>query len=181
MFSCLGKTVEQLELTTDTIYEVPAEGMITSKIVGTNDGRIFLASEDGNLFEIDYWVFIVKSIFLKIFKYLSDNFKILMCIVFFFKQKDLGWFSIRNGSRCKIVCHSASTLSYILPSFLTYAMTEPSAIIEIAVDNTRHILYTLAENNSIELYDLGLDGKSTSRIVSLSYSNLEHQVSKLHR
>lgn len=52
----LGKTVEQLELITDTIYEVPTEGMITSEIVGTNNGRIFLASEDGNLFEIDYWV-----------------------------------------------------------------------------------------------------------------------------
>ncbi|XP_060869105.1 nuclear pore complex protein Nup155-like isoform X2 [Metopolophium dirhodum] len=145
-----GKTVEQLELTPDTIYEVPAEGMITSKIVGSNNGRIFLASEDGNLFEIDYW-------------------------------KDLGWFSIRNGSRCKKICHSAGSLSYILPSFLTYMITEPSAIIEIAVDNTRHILYTLAENSSIELYDLGSDGNSTSQIVSLSHSNLEHQVSKLLR
>ncbi|CAI6369245.1 unnamed protein product [Macrosiphum euphorbiae] len=145
-----GKTVEQLELTTDTIYEVPTEGVITSKIVGTDNGRIFLASEDGNLFEIDYW-------------------------------KDLGWFSIGNGRRCKKVCHSTGTLSYILPSFLTYAITEPSAIIEVAVDNTRHILYTLTENSSIEMYDLGSDGKSTSRIVSLSHSNLEHQVSKLLR
>ncbi|XP_027852690.1 nuclear pore complex protein Nup155-like [Aphis gossypii] len=144
-----GKTEEQLELTTDTIYEVPTEGVIISKIVGTDKGRIFLASEDGNLFEIDYW-------------------------------KDLGWFSI-SGRRCKTICHSTSTLSYILPSFLTYSITEPSAIIEIAVDNTRNILYTLAENNSIELYDLGSDGKSTSRIVSLSHSNLEHQVSKLLR
>lgn len=66
MFIQLGKTVEQLELTTDTIYEVPTEGMITSKIVGTNSGRIFLASEDGNLFEIDYWVFIVLTVFFKI-------------------------------------------------------------------------------------------------------------------
>ncbi|XP_015372250.1 PREDICTED: nuclear pore complex protein Nup155-like [Diuraphis noxia] len=145
-----GKTVEQLELTTDTIYEVPTEGVITSKIVGTDNGRIFLASEDGNLFEIDYW-------------------------------KDLGWFSIGNGRRCKKVCHSTGTLSYILPSFLTYAITEPSAIIDVAVDNTRHILYTLSENSSIEMYDLGSDGKSTSRIVSLSHSNLEHQVSKLLR
>ncbi|XP_025209018.1 nuclear pore complex protein Nup155-like isoform X2 [Melanaphis sacchari] len=145
-----GKTVEQLELTTDTIYEVPTEGVITSKIVGTDSGRIFFASEDGNLFEIDYW-------------------------------KDLGWFSIGNGRRCKKVCHSAGTLSYILPSFLTHAITEPSAIIEIVVDNIRHILYTLTENSSIEMYDLGSDGKSTSRIVSLSHSNLEHQVSKLLR
>ncbi|KAL5232826.1 hypothetical protein ACI65C_000236 [Semiaphis heraclei] len=145
-----GKTVEQLELTTDTIYEVPSEGVITSKIVGTDNGRIFLASEDGNLFEIDYW-------------------------------KDLGWFSIGNGRRCKKVCHSTGTLSYILPSFLTYAITEPSAIIDVAVDNIRHILYTLSENSSIEMYDLGSDGKSTSRIVSLSHSNLEHQVSKLLR
>jgi len=52
-----------LELTTDAIYEVPTEGMIPTKIVGTNNGRIFFASEDGNLFEIDYWVFIAKSIF----------------------------------------------------------------------------------------------------------------------
>jgi len=58
----LGKTVEQLELTTDTIYEVPTEGVITSKIVGTDNGRIFLASEDGNLFEIDYWVIIFLNI-----------------------------------------------------------------------------------------------------------------------
>ncbi|KAF0760027.1 nuclear pore complex protein Nup155-like [Aphis craccivora] len=145
-----GKTVEQLELTTDTIYEVPTEGVITSKIVGTDSGRIFLASEDGNLFEIDYW-------------------------------KDLGWFSIGNGRRCKKICHSTGTLSYILPSFLTHAITEPSAIIEIAVDNTRHILYTLSENSSIVMYDLGSDGKSTSRIVSLSHSNLEHHVSKLLR
>jgi len=86
-----------------------------------------------------------------------------------------------NGRRCKKICHSAGTLSYILPSFLTHAITEPSAIIEIAVDNTRNILYTLAENNSIELYDMGSDGKSTSRVVSFSHSNLEHQVSKLLR
>lgn len=91
----------------------------------------------------------------------------------------MGWFSIGNGRRCKKICHSAGTLSYILPSFLTYAITEPSAIVELAIDNTRGILYTLSENNSIELYDLGSDGKSTSRIVSLSHSNLEHQVSKL--
>lgn len=58
IFVQLGKTVEQLELTTDTIYEVPTEGVITSKIVGTNNGRIFLATVDGNLYEIDYWVFI---------------------------------------------------------------------------------------------------------------------------
>jgi len=145
-----GKTVEQLELTTDTIFEVPTEGVITSKIVGTNDGRIFLASEDGNLFEIDYW-------------------------------KDLGWFSIGNGRRCKKICHSAGTLSYILPSFLSYVINEPSTIVEIAVDNTRHILYTLTENSSIDLYDLGSNGKSTSRIISLSHSSLEHQVSKLLR
>ncbi|XP_050420634.1 nuclear pore complex protein Nup155 isoform X2 [Adelges cooleyi] len=145
-----GRTVEQLELTTDTIYEVPTEGAIISMIVGTNNGRIFLGSEDGNLFEIEYW-------------------------------KDLGWFSIGSGRRCKKVCHSAGTLSYILPSFLSYAITEPSAIVEIAVDNTRHIIYTLSENSSVELYDLGYDGKSTSRVVSLSHSNLEHQVSKMLR
>jgi len=63
LFLLLGKTVEQLELTTDTIYEVPTEGVITSKIVGTDNGRIFLASEDGNLFEIDYWVIIFLNVF----------------------------------------------------------------------------------------------------------------------
>lgn len=93
----------------------------------------------------------------------------------------MGWFSIGNGRRCKKVCHSARTLSYILPSFLTSAIAEPSAIIEIAIDNTRHILYTLTENNSIEMYDLGSDGKSTSRVISLSYSNIQHQVSKVLR
>jgi len=63
MFVISGKTIEQLELTNDTIYEVPTEGVIISKIVGTNKGRIFLASEDGNLFEIDYWVFIILTVY----------------------------------------------------------------------------------------------------------------------
>lgn len=62
-FVLLGKTVEQLELTTDTIYEVPTEGVIISKIMGANNGRIFLSSEDGHLFEIDYWVLFVLTVF----------------------------------------------------------------------------------------------------------------------
>jgi nuclear pore complex protein Nup155 len=63
MFVISGKTIEQLELTNDTIYEVPTEGVIISKIVGTSKGRIFLASEDGNLFEIVYWVFIILTVY----------------------------------------------------------------------------------------------------------------------
>ncbi|KAK9883024.1 hypothetical protein WA026_001236 [Henosepilachna vigintioctopunctata] len=86
-------------------------------------------------------------------------------------QAESGWF----GKRCKKINHSSSTLSFLVPAFLNAALGEEDGISQLAVDNTRHILYVLTEKGSIEVCDLGEKGTTYSRITKLSQSNLVQQ------
>ncbi|XP_052750627.1 nuclear pore complex protein Nup154 [Galleria mellonella] len=83
-------------------------------------------------------------------------------------QAQLGWF----GKHCKKVNHSTSALSFLVPSFLNAALYDEDAIIKIEIDNSRHILYTLSEKGCIEVFDLGADGESLSKVVRLSQGKI---------
>ncbi|KAJ8983036.1 hypothetical protein NQ317_014334 [Molorchus minor] len=86
-------------------------------------------------------------------------------------QAETGWF----GKRCKKINLSTSTFSFLIPSFLNAALSEEDPIVQISVDNSRHILYTLTEKGSIEVCDLGEKGNSFSRITKVSQASLVHQ------
>ncbi|KAF7285413.1 nuclear pore complex protein Nup154 [Rhynchophorus ferrugineus] len=86
-------------------------------------------------------------------------------------QAESGWF----GKRCKMINLSTSALSFLVPSFLNAALSEEDGIIQIAIDNTRHILYTLTEKGSIEVCDLGEKCNSFSRITKMSQNTLVNQ------
>lgn len=62
-----------------------------------------------------------------------------------------------------------------MPSFLNAALSEEDGIIQISIDDSRHILYTLSEKGSIEVCDLGEKGTSFSRITKLSQNTLVNQ------
>uniref|UniRef100_A0A2P2HZZ0 Nuclear pore complex protein Nup155-like n=1 Tax=Hirondellea gigas TaxID=1518452 RepID=A0A2P2HZZ0_9CRUS len=81
-------------------------------------------------------------------------------------QAEDGWFS----RKCQKVNHSKSTLASFLPSFLTLA--EEDSVVQIEVDESRHILYTLSEQGSISVFDLGADGTSTSRIAVMRHNTI---------
>ncbi|XP_060810852.1 nuclear pore complex protein Nup154 [Amyelois transitella] len=83
-------------------------------------------------------------------------------------QAQLGWF----GKHCKKVNHSTSALSFLVPSFLNAALYDEDPIVKIEVDNSRHILYTLSEKGCIEVFDLGNDGESLSRVVRLTQGKI---------
>lgn len=51
-------------------------------------------------------------------------------------------------------------------------MYDEDPIVKIEVDNSRHILYTLSEKGSIEVFDLGHDGEGLSRVVRLSQGKI---------
>lgn len=86
-------------------------------------------------------------------------------------QAESGWF----GKRCKKINHSTSALSFLVPSFINAALSEEDGIVQIAVDNSRHILYILTEKGSIEVYDLGIKGDSFNKITKISQSTLVNQ------
>ncbi|XP_049867137.1 nuclear pore complex protein Nup154 [Pectinophora gossypiella] len=83
-------------------------------------------------------------------------------------QAQLGWF----GKHCKKVNHSTSALSFLVPSFLNAALYDEDPIVKIEVDNSRNILYTLSEKGCIEVFDLGHDGESISKVVRLTQGNI---------
>ncbi|XP_076062596.1 nuclear pore complex protein Nup154 [Oratosquilla oratoria] len=81
-------------------------------------------------------------------------------------QAEDGWFS----RKCYKENHTKSMISYILPTFLTLSQDDP--ITKVEVDDSRHIAYTLSDQGTITVYDLGSDGKSTTKVISVSQSQI---------
>lgn len=83
-------------------------------------------------------------------------------------QAEAGWFS----QRCKKINHSKSTLSFLIPSLLQFSFSEDDPVVQIAVDNSRSILYTRSEKGVLQVYDLGADGQGMSRVAAMSQSSV---------
>lgn len=88
-------------------------------------------------------------------------------------QKEMSWW----GKRCKKVNHSSSALSLLVPSFLN-VFNEVDELVQICVDNSRNVLYTLSAKGSIEMYDLGDHGSSMSKIAYFNYTTIANTVIK---
>uniref|UniRef100_A0A8C0QQB1 Nucleoporin 155 n=1 Tax=Chelonoidis abingdonii TaxID=106734 RepID=A0A8C0QQB1_CHEAB len=63
------------------------------------------------------------------------------------------------------ICQSCHLISTILTINFT-VLTNP--IVQIAIDNSRNILYTRSEKGVIQVYDLGQDGQGMTRVASVS-------------
>ncbi|XP_056402290.1 nuclear pore complex protein Nup155 isoform X2 [Hyla sarda] len=83
-------------------------------------------------------------------------------------QADAGWFS----PRCRKINHSKSALSFLVPSVLQFSFSEDDPLVQIAVDNSRNILYTRSEKGVLQVYDLGYDGNGMSRVASVSQNSI---------
>ncbi|KAK7100912.1 nuclear pore complex protein Nup155-like [Littorina saxatilis] len=83
-------------------------------------------------------------------------------------KADDGWFS----RKCRKVCHSTSTLSFLVPSFLNFTFSQDDPLVQISVDDTRHILYGRTQKGSIQVYDLGREGTGMGRVASVSQQTI---------
>ncbi|KAM5193375.1 nuclear pore complex protein Nup155 [Mantella aurantiaca] len=83
-------------------------------------------------------------------------------------QAEAGWFS----PRCRKINHSKSALSFLVPTVLQFTFSEDDPIVQIAVDNSRNILYTRSEKGVLQVYDLGYDGNAMGRVASLSQNSI---------
>jgi nuclear pore complex protein Nup155 len=81
-------------------------------------------------------------------------------------QAEDGWFS----RKCRKVNHSQSSLSFLVPSFLSFSEEDP--LIQMVVDSSRHILYTRSSKDTITVYDLGSDGLSLSRVAQIGFRDI---------
>ncbi|XP_063310057.1 nuclear pore complex protein Nup155 [Pelobates fuscus] len=103
----------------------------------------------------------------------TDNGRIFMsgkdgCLYEVAYQAEAGWFS----QRCRKINHSKNSLSFLIPSILQYPFSEDDGLVQIAIDNSRNILYTRSEKGVLQVYDLGQDGHGMSRVASLSQNHI---------
>ncbi|GBM21727.1 Nuclear pore complex protein Nup155 [Araneus ventricosus] len=99
------------------------------------------------------------------------------CVYEFTYQAQDSWF----GRKCRKINHSSSTLSFLVPSFLSLAFSEDDAVLQIAIDDTRHVLYARLEKGSIQVFDLGKDGKQMSKVHVLHQHAIVQQASDIAR
>ncbi|KAJ3440919.1 nuclear pore complex protein nup155 [Anaeramoeba flamelloides] len=97
-------------------FQTNLNGILIKDIQGTIDGRIFLAGNDGNLYEFDYNT---ESSF--------------------FKKK------------CSLINQTNLQMNKISGVFEYFSK---SPIIQIAIDHSRWILYTLYEDSTIKVFDV---------------------------
>ncbi|XP_026721600.1 nuclear pore complex protein Nup155 isoform X2 [Athene cunicularia] len=99
----------------------------------------------------------------------TDNGRIFLagkdgCLYEVAYQAEAGWFS----QRCRKINHSKSVLSFLIPSLLQFTFSEDDPVVQIAIDNSRNILYTRSEKGVLQVYDLGQEGEGMMRVTSLS-------------
>lgn len=91
-------------------------------------------------------------------------------------QRDSSWFS----KSCRKVNLTQSSLTYILPTFLNSLITREDAIVQICIDNSRHVLYTRSEIGVLSVFDLCERGQSFRCLVSLSEDSIVEQAVNIH-
>ena len=86
-------------------------------------------------------------------------------------QAEDTWFN----KRCRKVNHTQGGIVQLLvPSFMRFGQAD--ALVDIVVDDTRNIVYTLSERSVITVWDLGTDGQSMRRVTV--YSNAAREATR---
>ncbi|KAM7533061.1 hypothetical protein Aperf_G00000120173 [Anoplocephala perfoliata] len=141
------------------LYIIPSDNNYITCMEGTSNGRLFMGNRDGNLLE-----FIYKPV-----PTLDENLVV-------HTPGSLGCCSITN--------HTASPLSFLLPTILTAGFRSTGAITQIAVDSRRRLLWTLSENSHLAVYQYDVPGTKTaanflSSLSSLTSSELAYRASSV--
>lgn len=91
-------------------------------------------------------------------------------------QQDEGWFS----SNCQKVCHTSSGVSSIFQAFPAILPSQKQAqhIVQMAIDDTRSLLYTLSSNSTIRVFHMAIGGSLTPAITR-SYATLQSNIAHM--
>ncbi|KAI1698795.1 nuclear pore complex protein [Ditylenchus destructor] len=76
-----------------------------------------------------------------------------------------------SSSYCKKTNHSKGIIDYVVPVLSLFHSKD--TIRQLELDDSKHILYVLFNKGSIQVFDLGNDGTTTSKIFSISREQIE--------
>ena len=115
------------------LYSVPTDNVIMVKVVGSQSGRIFMAGNNGNMYELDY------------------------------QSSEGTWarlFGAGPQHKCQKINHSAWKLVNVMPPFLRSVLDMSDCLEDICVDDIRCVLYTVSQRGVLSAFYLGADCKS---------------------
>ncbi|KAL3118779.1 hypothetical protein niasHT_009627 [Heterodera trifolii] len=81
-----------------------------------------------------------------------------------------GWFG--TGGSCRKTNHSKRLLNYLVPVLQIFYAKD--TVFQLAIDDSRHLLYVLMKSGCIQLFDLGVDGRSIQTFGALYREHIEH-------
>jgi len=58
------------------------------------------------------------------------------------------------------------------------ALTEEDPIVQLEVDDSRHILYSRSEKGTIQVFDLGQNGTQLVKVAAISQQSIVKEASK---
>lgn len=122
-----------------TAYAMPSDNVAMVKVVGSQSGRIFMAGNDGNVYELDY----------------SNSESVWSALV------DGGDENARH--KCRKINHFAWNwrLVHILPPFLKSFAAQEDNLVDLAVDNVRQVVYAVTSKGVLSAFYLGTAGSET--------------------
>ncbi|CAG2238962.1 NUP155 [Mytilus edulis] len=109
-----------MHLLPEYLFSIPTDNTFIMNIIGTDNGRIFMAGKDG---------------------------------LFIFQ----------------------------IPSFLNFSFSEDDPLVQLCIDKSRNILYARTEKGTIQVFDLGQDGKSIGKVTSVPLATIVHNASHVAR
>jgi len=122
-----------------TAYTMPSDNVAMVKVVGSQTGRIFMAGNDGNVYELEY----------------SNSESVWSALV------DGGDENARH--KCRKINHFAWNwrLVHLLPPFLKSFAAQEDNLVDLAVDNVRQVAYAITAKGVLSTFYLGPAGTDT--------------------
>lgn len=113
-----------------TAYQLRTDNVIVVKVQGSQSGRIFLAGNDGNMYEFDY------------------------------RSTESPWsivFGTERTHKCRKINHSISEwkILQMLPPFLRSHQGPGDSLVDLVIDNVRNVLYSTSLSGNIGVFYLG--------------------------
>ncbi|KAI9979425.1 hypothetical protein PInf_029837 [Phytophthora infestans] len=134
-----------------TKLSVSTDKCVVRKVATTRSGRIFFGGSDGALYE---FLYAPEQ------KAAADRNSLLGSAL-------TNVPGVGSSESCRKVIHTSSYAQY-LPRFLAGLASAPGKVVDMCVDQSRHILYVLHDDAQVSVFDLGANGDEIKAVCAVN-------------
>ncbi|PAA81541.1 hypothetical protein BOX15_Mlig004589g4, partial [Macrostomum lignano] len=142
----------QVHLLAEPLLRLPTDGQVVTCIEGSRStGRLFAGTQSGCLLEVAY------------------------------EERRVGWLSGQYTVQGRLINHSVSSLSRLVPSFISSLAAADDPICQVCVDDSRRLVYTRSQESTVFAYALSAEAGDTAarRVAALRGSDLAAHAARI--